>query len=203
MTDSNFSVKNGLLVNSAISINSTMVVVNTAAININGSNGVNGQILTSTGTSTLWTNNIITVPGGSNTYIQINDSGSFNGSSGLTFNKTSNTLNVTNLNFTGNVSTQNITYGGSVTWNLAAGKIASITLTGASCNVATSNLCVDTCLLHIYQDVTGSRLISWAPNFKWPAGIAPTLSNTANSHDIMTFVCDGTNMYGTYINDVR
>lgn len=56
---------------------------------------------------------IITNPGGSNTSIQFNDAGAFGGSNALTFNKTSNTVTVTNLVVNssanlGNVSTLTI-----------------------------------------------------------------------------------------------
>jgi hypothetical protein len=34
---------------------------------------------------------------------------------------------------------------------------------------------------------------------KWPSGTAPTLTTTASTgRDILTFVADGTNWYGTY-----
>ena len=42
--------------------------------------------------------NISITPGGSNTQVQFNDSGSFAGNAGLTFNKTTTTLTVNNLN---------------------------------------------------------------------------------------------------------
>jgi hypothetical protein len=48
-------------------------------------------------------------PGGSNTQIQFNDSGNFNGSAGFTFNKTSNVLSVPgNVNTIGMVASGNI-----------------------------------------------------------------------------------------------
>ncbi len=58
--------------------------------------GTSGNILSSTGTSTLWVSTsslgISTPPGGSNTQIQFNDGGFFGGDADLTYNKTSNTL---------------------------------------------------------------------------------------------------------------
>jgi hypothetical protein len=43
-------------------------------------------------------------PGGSDTYIQFNDGGSFGGDSGLTFNKNTDTLNVTNVVVAGDLT---------------------------------------------------------------------------------------------------
>lgn len=208
MTDTNFSVKNGLNVNGAISVNSTLIIVNSAAISANGGLGIAGQVLASNGSATYWTTPApSSLPGGSNTNVQINDSGTLNGTSGFTFNKTTNnvaianTLNVAALNNSGNVAWQTLTCSGTVLWNLSIGKIASLTL-NTSCTFSTSNLCIDTCLLHIYQDSIGGRNITWPGNFKWPSGIAPTLSTSGNAHDIITFACDGTNMYGTYVNNL-
>ena len=46
------------------------------------------------------------------------------------------------------------------------------------------------------QDGTGSRTLAYNAIYKWPAGVAPVLSTAANAIDILTFVSDGTNMYG-------
>ena len=80
---------------------------------------------------------IITNPGGSNTTVQFNDQGLFNGSNSFTFNKSTNTLSVTNFVATnsanlGNVSTLTILGGdngyflqtdgtGNLTWAPANG----------------------------------------------------------------------------------
>lgn len=111
-------------------------------------------------------------------------------------------LTCPSFNNTGNVTSQSLTYGTTITWNLAAGKIANLTLTASTGTIGVSNQSIDTCVLHIYQDGTGGRTVSWTSNFKWPSGVAPTLSTGIGAHDIMTFVCDGTNMYGTYVNNL-
>lgn len=58
-----------------------------------------------------------------------------------------------------------------------------------------------TYVIIIKQDATGSRTVTWNSAYKWPTGTAPTLSTTANAVDILSFVCDGTNMYGVVSND--
>jgi hypothetical protein len=40
---------------------------------------------------------------------------------------------------------------------------------------------------HITQDATGSRTISWNGGFKFPGGVAPTLSTAAGSVDVVIF----------------
>ena len=55
----------------------------------------------------------------------------------------------------------------------------------------------------VKQNATGSRLITWAPQYKWQSGIAPVLSSTSNSVDIFTFISDGTNLYGLIAKDFR
>ena len=41
--------------------------------------------------------------------------------------------------------------------------------------------------LHLRQDATGGRTISWPSNFKFPGGTAPTLTATGNALDILVF----------------
>lgn len=72
-------------------------ILTVKAISANGGNGSSGQVLTTNGTATYWaTASASAAAGGSNTQIQFNDSGSANGSAGLTFIKTSNNVNVAN-----------------------------------------------------------------------------------------------------------
>ena len=55
-----------------------------------------------------------------------------------------------------------------------------------------------TFILKLTQDSVGSRLATWPASVKWPAGTAPTLTTTATTGvDIIHFVFDGTNYYGT------
>ena len=52
-------------------------------------------------------------------------------------------------------------------------------------------------LLKLVQDSTGSRTVTWPSNVKWPSGTAPTLSTSASAVDIVSFLYDGTNYYGS------
>ena len=47
------------------------------------------------------------------------------------------------------------------------------------------------------QDSSGSRQLDTTdPTYKFPGGTSPTLSTGANAVDVLTFVSDGTSMFG-------
>lgn len=94
---------------------------------------------------------------------------------------------------------QTLTDGASVDWNAANGNIATLTLGGNRTINAPTNLYDESFILFLKQDATGSRTVTWNTVFKWSGGTAPTLSTTANAVDIITFVYDGTNLYGSML----
>lgn len=125
-----------------------------------------------------------------------------------------NTIQVTgaidNVNFTGTVSTgnsnilsQTLTDGTIINWDTSQGVVAQVTLGGNRTIAAPTNMKVSTYILHIYQDSTGGRTLSWDSVFKWPAGEKPILTANANAHDVVTFVSDGTYMYSSFLPDVK
>lgn len=90
-----------------------------------------------------------------------------------------------------------------INWSLSQYQIATVTL-GANRTLANaSNLSVGTYILHVYQDATGSRTLNYGTGYKWPLGVSPPLTTTSSAHDVLSFVCDGTNMYGSYMLDVK
>jgi hypothetical protein len=102
-----------------------------------------------------------------------------------------------------NVLSQTLTDGATINWNTASGQVATVTLGGNRAIAAPTNLKVGTYILHVIQDGTGSRTLTWNSVFKWTAGVAPPLTTTANARDVFSFVSDGTNLYGSFIPDVR
>jgi hypothetical protein len=102
-----------------------------------------------------------------------------------------------------NVQSQTLTDASTISWDTSLGQIATVTLGGNRTIGAPTNLKVGTFILHVIQDGTGSRTLSWNSVFKWPAGVAPTLTTTASRRDLFSFVCDGTNLYGSFLPDVR
>ena len=111
----------------------------------------------------------------------------------------SGTVNVASAN----ILQQTLADGATVNWNVALGQIATVTLGGNRTMAAPTNLKVGTYILHVYQDGTGSRTITWNAVFKWTAATAPPLTSAINSHDVFSFVSDGTNLYGSFMPDVR
>lgn len=90
-------------------------IFGSSGISANGSFGDPGQILYSNGSAGYWANVSASV-GGSNTQIQFNDSGTLAGDSGLTFNKTTDTLSTNALStntasINGGVASTNTTTG--------------------------------------------------------------------------------------------
>ena len=126
--------------------------------NITGANITTAGLITATGN--VYTGNILTngyyyangavfgggggggTPGGSNTYVQFNDNGVFNGSAGFTFIKTTNALSTTGtFSATGNITGGNISatnYTGtnvSVTGTVTAASTVGGVITGSSVSV--------------------------------------------------------------------
>lgn len=98
--------------------------------------------------------------------------------------------------------TATLTDGATINWDVSTHDVAKVTLGGNRTMAAPTNL-VDghTYALRVIQDGTGSRTITWNSVFKWPDDTAPTLSTAAGAIDIITFVSDGTNLYGVVQNN--
>lgn len=88
--------------------------------------------------------------------------------------------------------------GATATIDFANGDKQKFTLTG---NITTLNLNNHVSgrryTLHIFQDATGGRTITWPAAVKWPENVAPTLRTVASGFDLLEFISDGTNLYST------
>ena len=81
---------------------------------------------------------------------------------------------------------------------LTNGTVQTVTMTGNCTFTMPTNVAGKSFILICTQDATGSRTATFT-SVKWPSGTAPTLTTTATTgRDILTFVADGTNWYGTY-----
>jgi hypothetical protein len=134
---------------------STSNVVISGSLKANGGIGTSGQVLYSNGSVSYWADLPASsgTVGGANTQVQFNDSNGFGGSSGFTFNKTSNTMSVSNTisvggttlnstvyagtsnntSFVGSVSAANVVSNAQLSSNLAGYQ----TTAGLAANVAT------------------------------------------------------------------
>jgi hypothetical protein len=102
-----------------------------------------------------------------------------------------------------NIANQILTDGATINWDTSLGSVATVTLGGNRIIAAPTNLKIGSYILHVIQDGSGNRTVTWNSIFKWPAGVAPVLTTTGNRRDLFSFVCDGTNLYGSYLPDVR
>ncbi|MCX7731620.1 MAG: hypothetical protein N2248_00420 [candidate division WOR-3 bacterium] len=100
---------------------------------------------------------------------------------------------------------QTLADGANIDWDLALGGSAKVTLGGnRTLNNPTNAVNGARYYLMVIQDAIGGRTLSYGSAYKFPGGIAPVLSATANAKDIMMFVSDGTNLYLTgFVADVK
>ena len=92
-----------------------------------------------------------------------------------------------------------VTFASTLAWTVTAAQVGTCTMTGNITTVSAPTGIVNggTYVLILKQDGTGSRTITgWNAVWKFPGGTHPTLTTAANAVDILTFVSDGTNMYG-------
>ena len=95
-----------------------------------------------------------------------------------------------------------LTDAASITWNLETQQTAQVTLTANRALANPSNKVAGaTYVLIVKQDGSGSRTLSYGSEYKFPGGTAPTLSTGANDVDVLCFVSDGTNLYGSALLD--
>lgn len=90
------------------------------------------------------------------------------------------------------VTLATLTDGASITWNVATGQKAKVTLGGNRTMNAVSNPAEGaTYTLWVIQDATGSRTITWttsgAGSFDFGVDGAPTLTTTASQADLLAF----------------
>jgi len=82
------------------------------------------------------------------------------------------------------------------TIDFSAGSIHKSTLTGNCTYTFTAPTGVSRVQLLIYTGA-GSYAVTWPASVKWTGGTAPTITTTASKVDIVTFVYDGTNYFGS------
>lgn len=93
-----------------------------------------------------------------------------------------------------------------VVWDLNNSPNAVVTLNVPTTTISAINLVAGAppYRITLIQDAVGGRLVAWASQFKFPSGVAPTLSTGANAVDELAFDSDGTNLRFQYGNkDLR
>lgn len=101
-----------------------------------------------------------------------------------------------------NFDATTLTDGATINWDAESNQVCSVTLAGNRTLANPTNTKDGaTYIVIVKQDATGSRTLSYGSNYKWPGGTAPTLTTDANAVDVLTFVCDGTDMLGVFQGD--
>lgn len=96
---------------------------------------------------------------------------------------------------------------GVVTVDAISGTFAEITLSEDITTFNVRNMVKGEPLTIMINTGAGSFAVSgWqkdgsAPNFLWSGGTAPTITTTASKVDIVTLICDGTNIYAAIVQD--
>lgn len=89
--------------------------------------------------------------------------------------------------------------GTSQTLSLASGTFQTVTLTGNCTFTMPTATAGKSFVLILTQDGTGGRTATFT-GVKWAGGVAPTITTTATSgRDIASFFADGTNWYGSIV----
>lgn len=98
---------------------------------------------------------------------------------------------------TQNFTATTLTDASTVSWDASNNQVCTVTLAGNRTLGNPSNKVAGaTYVLIVKQDATGNRTLAYNSVYKFPNGVTPVLSTAANAVDILTFVTDGTNMYG-------
>lgn len=153
--------------------------------------GTSGNVLTSNGTA--WVSQAPAAATGNvtigNTTIALGGTATSVGN--LTLTNTTVTNYTESVVAIGNSST-------SQTLSLTNGTVQTVTLTGNCTFTMPTATAGKSFILIVVQDGTGGRTATFT-SVKWPNGAAPTITTTATTgRDILTFVSDGTNWYGTF-----
>lgn len=86
--------------------------------------------------------------------------------------------------------------GTSQTLSLTNGTVQTVTLTG-NCTFTMPTATAGKSFILIINTGAGSFTGTFT-SVKWPNNAAPTITTTASRWDILTFISDGTNWYGTF-----
>jgi len=98
-----------------------------------------------------------------------------------------------------NFGTTTLSDGANISWDLADNQVSKVTLAGNRTLDNPTNM-VDggTYILRVIQDATGTRTLAYGSAYKFPNGDDPVLSTTAADVDFITFISDGTSMFGVF-----
>ena len=93
---------------------------------------------------------------------------------------------------------------GAVTFDFSTGNTAKITLTENITSITLSGAATGDVLEIWFTQAAGLYTVTgWAAAVKWPAATAPTITATSGAVDVIQLRYDGTNYFGSYVQDIR
>jgi hypothetical protein len=113
--------------------------------------------------------------------------------SNLSYDATNNRLGVVGTGYSPNIA---LTDAATVAWDTTTGQVATFTFVSTNRTMGAPTGLVSGAFyaLAVIQNA-GSNTLTWNSIFKFPSGIAPTLSTAASAKDYFVFRSDGTNLY--------
>lgn len=89
-----------------------------------------------------------------------------------------------------------LTDAANIAWDMSLGVHATVTLAGSRTLDNPTNLQAGAVVvLKVVQDAAGGHTLAYGTAFKWTGGTAPVVAAGVNAVSILTFLCDGTNLY--------
>ena len=86
---------------------------------------------------------------------------------------------------------------GTVPWNLAENQVATLTVTtNSTMNTPTNPQAGSTYVMIVTQGTGGSNTLSFSTAYKFPSGTVPVLSTGSAQVDVLSFVSNGTVLFG-------
>ena len=91
------------------------------------------------------------------------------------------------------------TDGATVTFDLDSSSTHTVTLGGNRTLALSNSDAGQKFIIRLVQDGTGSRTVTWFSTIKWPGGVTPTLTTTANKTDVFGFICTSAGNYDGFV----
>ena len=86
---------------------------------------------------------------------------------------------------------------GTIPWDLSQNQVATLTVTtNSTMNTPSNPQAGATYVLIVTQGTGGSNTLSFSTAYKFPGGVAPVLSTGSAQVDVLSFVSNGTLLYG-------
>ena len=148
--------------------------------------GVTGTLPVANGGTGLTTLTAGYIPYGNGTSALGNESN-------LSYDATNNRLGVVGTGYSPNIT---LSDAATIAWDTTLGQVATFTFVSSNRTMGAPSSLVSGAFygLAVIQNA-GSNTLTWNSIFKFPSGIAPTLSTAAGAKDYFVFRSDGTNLY--------